>query len=72
MLTNELINRLSNKEVVYFKNSFDEVVFKATPLEGYLAKRKNGNIYQIEVGAKLLTEAFLEGCIITKEEFENY
>jgi len=31
MLTNELINRLSNKEVVYFKNSFDEVVFKATP-----------------------------------------
>ncbi len=72
MRNSELIRRLSKKEVVYFKNSFDEVVFKADPLEGYLAKRKNGKVYKIEIGAKLLTEAFLEGCIITKEDFESY
>ncbi len=72
MINEELIKRLGNQEEVYFENSFEEIVFKANPKEGYLAKQKKGKPYKIEIGNGVLTEAFLEGKIISKEEYENY
>lgn len=68
----ELAKRLENQEEVYFENSFDELVFRANPKQGYQAKRKNAKPFKVEIGNKLLTEALLEGKIITKEEFANY
>lgn len=72
MVNEELINRLANKEEVYFENSFEEVVFRANPKQGYEAKRKKGKPYKIEIGNSILADAFLEGKIITQEEFEKY
>lgn len=72
MKPEELAMRLENQEEVFFENSFEEIAFKANPKEGYQAKQKNGKPYKIEVGSKILTEALLEGKLISKEEYENY
>lgn len=68
----ELMKRLENQEEVFFENSFDEIAFKANPKEGYQAKQKNGKPYKIEIGSGVLTEAILEGKLISKEEYEKY
>lgn len=68
----ELMKRLENQEEVFFENSFEEIAFKANPKEGYQARQKNGKPYKIEVGSKILTEALLEGKLISEEEYENY
>lgn len=72
MVNDKLLNSLANQEEVYFQNSSEEIVFRANPKQGYEAKRKNGKPYKVEIGNELLTEAFLEGKIITKKEFDNY
>lgn len=72
MINEELINRLASQEEVYFENSFEEVAFRANPKQGYEAKRKNGKPFKVEIGNKILTDAFLESKLITKKQFENY
>lgn len=72
MAYEELMNRMENQEEVYFENSFEEVAFRANPKQGYEAKRKNGKPYKVEIGNELLTDAFLEGKILTKDEFDSY
>lgn len=72
MINEQLLNRLENQEEVYFENSSEEIVFRANPKQGYEAKRKNGKPYKVEIGNRILTDAFLEGKIITKKQFENY
>jgi hypothetical protein len=68
----ELLNLLASNNEVYFLNSFDGVAFKSIPDGGYEAKLKNGKPYAIEIGAEPLTQAFLEGNVITKEQYEKY
>ena len=68
----ELIEKLDKNEEVYFKNTFEDVVFVSNPKEGYFVKQRNGSFYKIEIGSKILTEGLLEGNIITKDEFENF
>ena len=72
MINDKLLNSLANQEEVYFENSSEEVVFRANPKQGYEAKRKNGKPYKVEIGNELLTDAFLEGKVITKKEFDSY
>jgi hypothetical protein len=66
------MKRLENQEEVFFENSFDEIAFKANPKEAYKAKQKNGKPYKIEIGNAVLTEAILEGKLISKAEYEKY
>ena len=68
----EFLNLLSSGNEVYFINSFDEIAFKSIPNGGYEAKQKNGKPYTIEIGSEPLTQAFLEGNVITKSEYEKY
>jgi len=56
----------------FFENTFEEFVFRSIPEGGYEAKRKVVNLYEVNIGLKPLTVAFIEGKIISKEEYENY
>lgn len=68
----ELIKMFENQEEVYFENSYSEIVFHGSPKNGFEAKSKNGKPYKVEIGNGQLTEAILEGNLITKEQYENY
>lgn len=68
----ELLNLLASGNEVYFLNSFEGVAFKSIPDGGYEAKLKGGKPYSIEIGAEPLTQAFLEGNVISKEQYEKY
>lgn len=68
----EFLNLLASGNEVYFLNSFDGVAFKSIPNGGYEAKVKGGQPYAIEIGAEPLAQAFLEGNVITKEQYETF
>jgi hypothetical protein len=72
MRNENLISEIASGKEVFFENSFEEFAFRSIPEGGYEAKRKSGQPYEVKIGLRPLTEAFLEGKIISKEEYENY
>jgi hypothetical protein len=72
MRNENLISEIASGKEVFFENTFEEFVFRSIPEGGYEAKRKGGKPYEVNIGLKPLTEAFIEGKIISKEEYENY
>lgn len=72
MINEELFKRLENLEEVCFENQNEEMVFIYIPNIGYQAKRKGGEPFQVQIGNKALADAFSEGKIISKEQFEKY
>ena len=71
-MAKNLLEKIANNQEVYFENSFEEFAFRSIPQGGYEAKRKGGQPYEVKIGLRPLTEAFLEGKILSKEEYENY
>jgi hypothetical protein len=72
MSHDKLMSEITSEKEVFFENSFEEYAFRSIPHGGYEAKRKGGQSYEVKIGLRPLTEAFLEGKMITKEEYENY
>lgn len=60
------------KEIVYFKNTFEEAVLKSVPEEGIFVKFAGKEQFKSEKGSALVTDAILEGTEITKEEYNNF
>ena len=69
----KLMSILASGKEVFFENTFEEFVFRSIPDNlGYEAKKKGGAPYFLTNTPNKLVDAFLEGKIITKEEYENY
>jgi len=66
------MKRFENQEEVYFENQSEELVFRSNPKQGFQAKRKGGQPFNVEIGNSALTEAISEGKLISMQEFENY
>jgi len=71
-MAKNLLEKIANNQEVYFENSFEEFAFRSIPQGGYESKRKGGQPYEVKIGLRPLTEAFLEGKILSEEEYENY
>jgi hypothetical protein len=50
----------------------EEVAFRSIPYGGYEAKPKGQRPYLLTNTPNKLVDAFLEGRLISKEEYENY
>jgi hypothetical protein len=68
----KLMNKLKSGKEVFFENTFEEFTFRRIPEGGYEAKQKGKPPYLLTNTPNKLVDAFLEGKIITKEEYENY
>ena len=60
------------KETVYFKDSFEDAVFKAVPHDGVYVKLRGEEEFKAKEGSKLVTEAKLAHEAITAKEYEDF
>jgi hypothetical protein len=72
MRDENLLEEIATGKEVFFENTFEEVAFRSIPDGGYEAKPKGQSPYLLTNTPNKLVDAFLEGRLITKEEYENY
>lgn len=72
MRNENLLNQIVNGEEVYFENSFEETAFRNLPGGGYEAKQKGNAPYKVQGKPNKLVDAWLEGKMLTKAEYEKY
>ena len=72
MRDENLLEEIATGKEVFFENTFEEVAFRSIPDGGYEAKQKGGTPYLLNNIPNKLVDCFLEGRLITKEEYENY
>jgi hypothetical protein len=72
MRDENLLDEIATGKEVFFENPFEEVAFRSIPDGGYEAKPKGQRPYLLTNTPNKLVDAFLEGKIITKKEYENY
>ncbi len=72
MRDENLLEEIATGKEVFFENTFEEVAFRSIPDGGYEAKQKGGIPYLLKNIPNKLVDCFLDGRLITKEEYENY
>ena len=68
----KLLNKIASGKEVFFENAFEEVAFRSIPDGGYEAKPKGQSPYLLTNTPNKLVDAFIEGRLINKKEYENY
>lgn len=69
--TKEFIKKYKGK-IVYFSNEYEQAVVKMTPNDGSFVKFKGGQEFQAATGSGVVTEAYVAGKTISKEEYDNF
>ena len=72
MRNENLLEEIASGKEVYFENTFEEVAFRNILEGGYEARNKGGFTYKLLSKPNKLVDAWLEGKMLTKEEYENY
>ena len=72
MRDENLLEKIATGKEVFFENTFEKVAFRSIPDGGYEATPKGQSPYLLTNTPNKLVDAFLEGRLITKEEYENY
>jgi hypothetical protein len=72
MRNENLLEEIVSGKQVFFENSFEETAFKNLLKGGYEAKQKGGKPYLVVGKPNKLVDAWLEGKMISKAEYEKY
>jgi hypothetical protein len=72
MRNENLLEEIVSGKQVYFENSFEETAFKNLPNGGYEAKQKGEQSYLVVGKPNKLVDAWLEGKMISEEEYKKY
>jgi hypothetical protein len=72
MRNENLLEEIVNGKQVYFENSFEETAFRNLLKGGYEAKQKGQKPYLVVGKPNKLVDAWLEGKMLSKAEYEKY